>query len=192
MCAFLLLISSCTLYAAKVVNLFEYARSYLDADLVIVGQPLSCTTIVVEEKNIPGNNGWTIYYKKLLNIHQIRIDSLMKGSYDDSTIVIQSESYYRHDWKSTGPTGTVNEKGDSLYEMVIMKPNGSDYISDAVIPSSGKFIILLSEKEGIYTSILCRVYDKYHLDFFRIVQQKGESYFKNPEFPLMEESTFVK
>ena len=172
--AFLFLISCYKLFAAKLVNPHEDARSYLDADLVIAGRVLSCTTKVIERREIPADSGWIQHYDKFQKIHIIKVDSLVKGSFVDSTIVIQTES--SQEWRSR--LFKIDEKGDSLF---IGEAFVRDEEGDAVIPESGKFIILLKKKEGIYISTLCRVYNKFNLDFFREVEEKGEDYFKPPE-----------
>ncbi|MDP3024197.1 MAG: hypothetical protein Q8O10_01535 [candidate division Zixibacteria bacterium] len=166
------------MFGTKPVDPYEDARRYLDAGLVIVGQVLSCTTTVTEEREIPGDSGWVNHQDKLMKTYTIRVDSVLKGSIPDSTIIIQSESF--NTWRSR--LFNIGEKGDSLFL-------GQDFLSidesDAVVPESGKFILLLKEVDGIYTSILCRAYDKFNLDFLKEVKEKGEDYFKPPK-PLGE------
>ena len=170
----ILMYSSCV-FAAEVLT--NEARRYLDADLVIVGEILACSTQIVEEKDLPGNNGWFHHYTRFVNTHLVRVDSVMKGAFADSTIIIKRESSKGYDWKSEFVR--ITEKGDSLFKME-MRPGvgGEGWTS---IPDSGKCIILLVVKDSVYTPTLCRDYDKSTIDFYKEIEEKGAEYFKKFE-----------
>lgn len=166
-----LMLCSCA-FATEVLD--NEASRYFDADLVIVGEILACSTKTIEEKDSPGNNGWFHHYTKFMNTHLVRVDSVMKGAFADSTIIIKSESSKGYDWKSE--LVSITEKGDSLFNREMSLRFGGE--SWANIPDSGKYIILLVVKDSVYTPILCRDYDKSTIDFYREIEGKGEEYLK--------------
>jgi len=168
-----LMLCSCA-FATEALDNLKQARRYLDADLVIVGEILACSTKTIEEKDLPGNNGWFHHYTKFVNTHLVRVDSVMKGAFADSIIIIKRESSKGYDWKSEFVS--ITEKGDSLFNME-MRPGVGGEGWDS-IPDSGKCIILLVEKDSIYTPTLCSGYNKSSIDFYREVEEKGEEYFK--------------
>ncbi len=164
----LLLILHFDVFASQPVDLYE---NYLDADLVIVGNVLSCSTKIIEEKELPETGSWIWHCTKFMNIHMVRVDSVIKGSFSDTTLIIQNESFKTYYWRE--------EKGDSLSSMKIRPGIGDESVSN--IPGLGKFIIILKKKDGIYTSTLCMAYDKSILDFYKKIQEKGKGHFKKFE-----------
>jgi len=177
----LFLIFCSGLFASECITNLDEARRYLDADLVIVGDVIGCSTKVVEEKDTPGDSGWVYHWTKFINLHFVRVDSVIKGCFTDSVIIITSYSF--RDYALKRIFEGITEKGDSMFSYM-----GEEALPDdgswSDIPDSGKFIILLKEKDCIYISTLCDAYSKAAIDFYREVDEKGEDYFKRYE-PLM-------
>lgn len=171
--ALFLMLCSCA-FATEALDNLKQARLYLDADLVIVGKILACSTKIIEEKDVPASGGWFHHYTRFLDTHLVKVDSVIKGVFADSTIIIKREFSEGYDWKSE--IVSIAERGDSLIKMSMTPQIGGR--GWAGIPDSGKYIILLVEKDSIYTPTLCTGYDKLSLDFYREVEEKGEEYFK--------------
>lgn len=173
----LFLISSSGIFASEVLDNFKMARRYLDADLVLIGNVLSCSTQIIEEEDQPGSNGWVQHSTKLMNTYRVKVDSILKGDFPDSVIVIQNESFKTYASRTT--FNKLDEKGDSMFlEEQTLQTNDEGWDR---IPGLGKFILLLKKKDGLYTSILCHSPDEYSLNLYRQVKEKGEDYFKPPE-----------
>jgi len=171
----LFLIFSSGIFASELV---DPAAKYKNADLIILGSVFSCTTIVTEQNDTPGADGWINHMTKLMNICTVKVDSLIKGSLTDSIIKINNESSQTYYWAKIFVG--LDEKGDSSFmgQAVAMQPNDE---GAGKIPGAGKFILALVEKEATYTSILCCPYDQNVLGIFKQVKEKGENYFKLPK-----------
>lgn len=151
----------------------EIARRYLDADLVIVGDVIGCSTKVVEEKDTLGDDGGVYHSKKFLIYHTVRVDSVIKGCYADSTILIQNKYPKGYSWRSI----SFNDSSG----LVEMSTAGISDVSVSDIPDAGKFIILIKKEDRMHISTLCDAYSKANIDFYREVEEKGEDYFKRYE-----------
>jgi len=162
--------------ATEVLDNFKMARGYLDADLVIIGDVLSCSTEVAEEKDVPGSDGWVQHFTKLVSTYAVRVDSVLKGSLSDTMIIIQNESGKSYALRTT--FFKLDEKGDSMF--MVEQPSETNDIGWNSIPGLGKFILVLKKKDGLDTSILCHSPDEYSLNLYRQVKEKGEDYFKPP------------
>jgi len=163
--------------ATEVLDNFKMARSYLDADLVIIGDVLSCSTEVAEEKDVLGSDGWVQHFTKLVSTYAVRVDSVLKGSLRDTLIIIQNESGKSYALRTT--FFKLDEKGDSLFLGETTAPMND--VGWNSIPELAKYVLLLKKKDGKYTSILCHSPDEYSLDLYRQVKEQGEDYFKPPE-----------
>lgn len=172
----LFLIFSSGIFATEVLDNSKMARRYLDADLVLIGNVLSCSTQIIEEKDQPGSNGWVQHSTKLMNTYRVKVDSILKGDFPDSVIVIQNESFKTYARMTI--FYKLDEKSDSMFMEQHFETNDIGWNS---ISGLGKFILLLKKKNGLYTSILCHSPDEYSLNLYRQVKEKGEDYFKPTE-----------
>jgi hypothetical protein len=111
-----------------------------------------------------------------MNTYRVKVDSILKGDFPDSVIVIQNESFKTYASRTT--FYKLDEKGDSMF--MVEKPSETNDIGWNSIPGLGKFILLLKKKDGLDTSILCHSPDEYSLNLYRQVKEKGEDYFKPP------------
>ncbi|MFA5034065.1 MAG: DUF4424 family protein, partial [bacterium] len=148
----------------------EHAEKYLSADLVTIGTALSCTTKVIQDESlsIPGSDTADIsHYTTVTDIYNIKVDSVIKGVFADSIIIVRSPSY-RNILKSKF-TGR-DARGKPVFVTKTVKDffntpdriNGSWYVT-----SKTKCIALLQKKDTTYTSTLFRRYDKDIIDFYK-------------------------
>lgn len=153
----------------------SHARRYFKADLVIFGETLSCTTNVVERKDVPGDSGWVNHYTTLASTCTVRVDSVLKGALAESVIVIRKESSQA--WMSRFEAIDVN--GESLYvgqSTLEPAPPGPGEADE--IPFSGRWILFLMEKDSTYTFLWRAKYNRKNLDFYKKFAEEGEDIFE--------------
>lgn len=138
---------------------------------MIFGEVLGCTTNVVERKDVPGDSGWVNHYTTLASTCTVRVDSALKGALAESVIVIQKES--SRAWKSRFEA--IDENGDSLYMGQMAEEPGPGEANE--IPSSGRWILFLIEKDSTYTFLWRAKYDRMNLDLYRKFAEEGRRYF---------------
>jgi hypothetical protein len=160
-----------TALAAECITPYSHAKRYFGADLVVFGEVLSCTTRVVSEEYVPGDSGWVYQHTVSIAEARMRVDSLLRGSGPDSIIVIQKRSTQA--WRSR--FDKVTETGDSLYfgEMAVLPGPGEA----SEVPSSGSWILFLTEKDGGFEFMWRADYNKCNLDLYRIFEEEGEKVF---------------
>ncbi|MGB2804144.1 MAG: hypothetical protein WBD64_04510 [Candidatus Zixiibacteriota bacterium] len=167
---FVLLFCS-AVHASENITPASHARRYFKADVVIFGEVLGCTTNVVERKDVPGDSGWVNHYTTLASTCTVRVDSALKGALAESVIVIQKES--SRAWKSRFEA--IDENGDSLYMGQMAEEPGPGEANE--IPSSGRWILFLIEKDSTYTFLWRAKYDRMNLDLYRKFAEEGRRYF---------------
>ena len=169
----LILISA--LEAVEIVSPLDAAQRYLNADLVLVGKVLSIEVKIIKDSVTQNGDGWQYEHRKLLDIYNVKIDSILKGSYSDSLILIQSQPYSGHEEKSK--FAKIDSLGDSIFISEILYNQdyrgGSDLIS-----TPGMYIILLNKVGGSYISILTNNFEKNTLMFYRKIQTEGTEFLK--------------
>jgi hypothetical protein len=161
-----------TALAAECITPYSHAKRYFGADLVVFGEVLSCTTRVVSEEYVPGDSGWVYQHTSSIAEARMRVDSLLRGSGPDSIIVIQKNSTQA--WRSR--FDKVTETGDSLYfgEMAVLPGPGEA----SEVPSSGSWILFLTEKNERFEFMWRADYNKLNLDLYRIFADVGDSVFE--------------
>ncbi|MFH1335259.1 MAG: hypothetical protein ABII96_01975, partial [Candidatus Zixiibacteriota bacterium] len=159
-----------SVFSAELITEESHGNRYFRADLVIFGEILTCTTSVIKTENVPGDSGWIFCYNTLLNSCLVRVDSVLKGHYPDSTIIIFNEATQHYQTRFE----RLDENGDSMYIAEIY-PEIPDKIR---IPGNGKWIIFLVDKDGACYFLWNTEYNKSNLDLYRKFEKKGESYFK--------------
>ncbi len=117
-------------FSAEAITVESYANRYFAADLIIFGEILSCTTSVIKTEKTPGDSGWTLHFNTFLNSCLVRVDSVLKGHYSDSTIVIFSEDTQHYQSRFD----RLDEKGDSMFVGMAYL----DFDDRIRIPGSGK------------------------------------------------------
>ncbi len=164
------------IFATECITPESHARRYFGADLVIFGEVVSCTTRVVSIEDVPGDSGWT--YHRVLSVDEatVRVDSVLKGSFGDSAILVQTESSQESRWR----LDKVTETGDSLpigqlVQMAVLPPGPGDA---SEIPSSGSWILFLTEKDGAFEFMWRADHNKSNLDLYRIFEDEGEDIFE--------------
>lgn len=173
MCVFtLLILAFCSgVFAAKDITPESHAGRYFRADLVIYGEVLSCTSKVLEEKDVAGDSGWINHHRMFVTVSTVRVDSVLKGSLTNPTIVVQRQSSQVGRSRFAG----IDESGDSMYvaEMVV---ESGDLYADRM-PCSGSWIMFLTEKDGIYFLMWRTFYEKIALDLYEVFEDTGEDVF---------------
>jgi hypothetical protein len=158
--------------AAERITPKSHVGRYFKADLVIFGEALSCTTKVVEEKDVSGDSGWIYHYRTFMTASTVRVDSVLKGSFADSTIVIQKESSQ----ESRSRFARVTESGDSLHLGQIV-PEIDDFFG-VKIPCSESWIIFATEEDGIYSFMWRTRYERIALDVYKACAEEGEKVYE--------------
>ena len=162
--------------AVEIVSPFDAAQRYLNADLVLVGKVISIEVKIIEDSVTQNEDGWQYHHRKLLDIYNVRIDSILKGSYSDSLIMIQSQPYSEHEEKSK--FAKIDSLGDSIFISEISYNYGYRGGSD-LISTPGMYIIILNKVGCSYISILANNFEKNTLMFFREIQKEGAEFLKH-------------
>lgn len=157
--------------AAELITPESHARRYFKANLVIYGEVLSCTSKVLEEKDVAGDSGWTNHHKTSMTASAVRVDSVLKGSLANPTIVVQSQSSQA--WRSR--FAGIDESGDSMY-VAEMAVESGDLYADRML-CSGSWIMFLTEEAGIYSLVWRTFYEKIALDLYEVFEDIGEDIF---------------
>jgi hypothetical protein len=161
-----------TVLATECITPESHARRYFRADLVVFGEVLSCTTRIVSKEDIPGDCGWVYQHTSRIAEARMRVDSLLRGSGPDSIIVIQKKSTQA--WRSR--FDKVTETGDSLFLGEIAVLPGPGEASE--VPSSGSWILFLTEKDGGFEFMWRADYNKCNLDLYKIFEEEGKEVFE--------------
>jgi hypothetical protein len=161
-----------TAKATECITPESHARRYFDADLLVFGEVLTCTTTVVSEEDVSGDSGWMYHNTTRVTEIRVRIDSLLKGSVHDSIIIVQKKS--TQTWNSRFLK--TAETGDSLFlgEMSVLPGPGEA----SEVPSSGSWILFLTEKDGGFKFMWRADYNKCNLDLYKIFEEEGEEVFE--------------
>lgn len=159
-------------FATELITPGSHARRYFKADLVIFGEALSCTTKVVGSKDVPGDSGWVSHHTIFIKACSVRVDSVLKGSLEDSIIVVQEESSQA--WMSRFEA--IDENDDSLYMVQMAEEPGPGQANE--IPSSGRWILFLMEDDSIYTFLWHADYNRMNLDLYGKFAEEGEDIFQ--------------
>jgi len=165
--------------ASEDITPASHAKRYFKADLVIFGEVLGCTTRVVEKKNVPGDSGWVNHHITFMNACTVRVDSALRGSFKDSTIVVQRESSQQ----SRSRFDRITEGGDSLYLGEMTHPGDLFAVK---IPSSGRWILFLTEKDSAFAFMWHADYSKTNLDLYKKFEEEGEDVFKRYDLRIWE------
>ncbi len=168
-------------FAAEPLVPAERARKYLDANLVLIGDVVSYTTQTVQEEDSLRDDGWMYHHVTLMDVYNVRVDSVLKGSLADSIIRVQSKLFGGS--TSRSKFLEVDEKGDSLYVAEIWAGDGGDG-ADRIRKLGRHIIILLmvlQREDTTYTSVLGSPYSESVLHFYKEVEEKGEEYIKTLE-----------
>ena len=166
-----------SLIADEIVTPIETAQRYLNADLVIIGTVLSIDTHIVNEIVTIESESLKTKNRSLIDFYYTKIDSVIKGHYEDSIIIIQSNSYSDNIEKIKFKN--VNSNGDSTFEAEISLSYGSKGGVD-LIKQEGKYIILVKTNNGIFASILCYSFSNEMLQFFNRVSKEGIKFLLPP------------
>lgn len=173
---------SCQALAARTYMLSpaDMARSYLDAQMVIVGDVISRMTETVQVKSWVDDEGWEYRHKTLKDTYHIKVDSLLKGNYVDSVIVAESEPYGGGTERWRSEFQKLDEQGGSMYlaQGSLLDGNGG---GPGTIHRLGRYIVLLGQQDSTYISVLAHRFDERILDFYREVEAEGEDYLKRFE-----------
>lgn len=164
----LLLFSSST--AIEIVVGTNIAQIYRDAGLVIIGDVISISTRTISERDSLESDGWIHIYRTLVDTYYVRVDSVLKGSYGDSLIIIESKNY--PDYPRRRKFTEINEKEDSLFVTECTHGFGYEYERVGKITKLGKGIILLKNEDDSYISMLYCNFSEDILDFFREAENK--------------------
>lgn len=143
------------------------AQMYQDANLVIAGDVISICTNKVSERDTLESDGWIHVYRTLVDTYFVRVDSVLKGSYSDTLITIESKNYPDHPHRKR--FAEINEKGDSLF-VAECSPRECEIVG--MITKLGKGIILLKKEDDRYISILYCGFNELILDFFKRLKNK--------------------
>ena len=157
--------------ATELITPESHARRYFKADLVIYGDALCCTSKVLEERDVAGDSGWINHHRMFVTASTVRVDSVLKGWFTDSTIVIRRE--LSQVWRSRF-TG-IDESGDSMYVAEMAVESGDPYADR--MPCSGSWIVFLTEEDGIYSLMWRTFYDKIALDLYEVFEDIAEDVF---------------
>ena len=171
---------SCSLaQATECITPESHARRYHQADVVIFGQVISCTTNVVERKDVPGDSGWVNHYTTHASTCTVRVDSVLKGALAESVMVIQKE--WSRAWMSRSEP--IDENGESpcvgQIAMAAVSPGPGEANE---IPSSGRWILFLMEDDSTYTFLWRADYNRMNLDLYGKLAEEGEDIFEKYDF----------
>ncbi|MFA5034070.1 MAG: hypothetical protein WC614_13765 [bacterium] len=163
----------------------DHAQRYLDANLVIVGNVLSCSTKVITKKDSlitsGSDSGWVRHWDVSVDIYKTKVDTVVKGVFADSIIIIESKPYAGNIWKSQSLE--IDEKGNPKRKCIGRV--GKDYSGSAdrihnQNIDGQKYIILLQKKGTTYISTLFYGYDKDIIDYFyKGLDKEGLNYYKS-------------
>jgi hypothetical protein len=153
----------------------EMARMYLDADLVIVGSAISSRTETLRSWDSLGTDGWTYHHKAMIDVYQVAVDSVLKGDYINSLIVIHTTQY------GGGIDRSKFDKLDEAGRPMYVGEGILTYDEKDSISGRGEQIILLGKQDSVCALTLAVEADESILAFYREVQEKGEDYFRSSQ-----------
>lgn len=157
-----------------------HAEKYLDADLAIAGDALSYTTKVIRKDSShirESDTVGTIHYDyaTFVDVYKMKVDSVLKGVFPDSIIVIQSEPYKHYfESKFVGRDTDGEPMFVDKFNMVI-----AEDIINGIWKNQTKCIALLQKKDATHIPLLFRRCDKYILDFYKKLDAEGLNYLKS-------------
>lgn len=173
----LIFLSSLTLAVdiTKVYTVEEWEKlrkqEYLNADLVIVGQALSCTTRLIETHDRVWEDSWVSHYTTYIDDYQIKIFFTLKGTISDSILNAQSDSYTQS--TTSPPILEIDEKHDTMvHTSGIMQYPLDGQPQPNRITIHDTWIILLQKKDTSYVLTYFTGNTKDELDFYQSFAKK--------------------
>jgi hypothetical protein len=138
---FFILILSSTSSAIEIVTYGEAAERYFQSDIIIVGD-----LIKKETKELKNDDELYQFYQhkyepdiSIYDIYEVRIDSVMKGSYKDSTITLLSQPYLH---AFGGSADRIRRSGKYI---IFIKVVMHCYVSELAAPYLNEKILFLKE-----------------------------------------------
>ena len=128
-------------------------QHFFEADLVIVGIVDSIEQHQSQDIKVKENSGWIIHYTEYFDRCAIRINSVLKGSISEDTLVFESRTY------SGIPTkykfSQINNAGDSVFTGI--SEINCDSHSNG-LKKNGNYLILFKVIENKYSPIFIEEY----------------------------------
>ncbi len=142
--------------ATQPIEIHSMVQTYRHADLGIIGDAVFCTTRVIQRRDSVSTGGWVRHYTTSTEICTVRVDTVFKGCYLDSVIVIQSKSRVQAESRETR-FPKVDEKGDSIFEALEFVEYGGE--ETGRIHRGNKYIMLIREDDASYICTYAHPYE---------------------------------
>jgi hypothetical protein len=155
-------------------------QEYLNADLVVVGQAMSCTTRTIKTHDMTPGDGNVYHYTTYTDNYRIKALYTLKDNFLDSILNVQSDTYTQCYITST--TLIIDEKGDSSFMGKAYIPYGE--AQPKRIPKQGMSIMLLEKKDTTYVLTYFTNYTKKELDFYQSIEQQDVPVINMNEQPM--------
>jgi len=170
-------------YSTKVYMLSEevMARSYLTADLVIVGDVIRLETEILDMHDRRDDDGWTYNYIRMRDVYKVRVGRIMKGENSDSLTTIYGQPFGGEPYKYRLHFWQVTEQGDSMWRREVQAIDGAVDQGLDKIAAPGRHIILTELQDGEHVSLLAHIFEDSKLEFYETVEIEGESYLRRFE-----------
>ena len=176
---FFVFILSCQ--AVRIINGFEIAGWYLNADLVLICNVKQIDTLTISRHDSLSADGFHIRYNLIREKYQISIDSIIKGGeyINDkmdtifTPVFCSNYSNMREKKEFTG----FDSKGDSVFLYTAEFSTDYNYDSYFRLKSQGKFLVILRKTEIGYVIDYQSECNSWILDMIKEVKEKGEDYF---------------
>jgi len=165
--------------AARIINSFDIARWYLDADLVLICNVTHTDTLKISSYDAIVEDGYHLRYDILREKYHLSIDSIIKGEQSiDGTMdsiftpYFSTQSIYeKKEFKG------LNSDGDSIFYMTMKM--FSDYNDDGYfrIKSDKQYLVILRKTEIGYVIDYKSECDSSTMALIQEIKEKGEDYF---------------
>jgi hypothetical protein len=167
------LLMACTALAARFLGTEEHdqyvARTYLEADLVLVTGVVSEVTAVLGERDSVASDGWTHRWTTHASDYLGNVYRVIKGDYGDSTISFQSRPYVKYS------RFRLIDPADSLYEAIAAWPF-PDGAKPLITPRAEPFVIFLKGLDSTFVYIDYAEPEEHLMDLLRGLAERQEAY----------------
>jgi hypothetical protein len=170
------------IYGERIIDSFDIARWYLDANLVVISTLIERKTTHVRSIDTASTDGYSFKCDVLKDKYLVVIDSILKGCSNQDTIAIITPEYSINccKYKITENAGImVSATGDTtIMSSVEMIPDNYDSGNYFRLGTETKNIIFLKyDRNGYETIYVMHGVNDEDLQFLNEVEMKGEKYF---------------
>ena len=149
----------------SVISPENIIRSYSEADVVFVGDVISCSTELVQDKRWQLDGAWIYHHQTLRDSYTVKVVTMVKGMCRDSVIVVESQRYGGVTEKWRNRFLRLDDRVDSMFVCDRSLIDGGDH--PRYLKVLNRYILLVKNRDSSYVLINAHEFDDFLFEFYR-------------------------